>query len=76
MAYRFHGTVAVAVAGSTVPHSLGATPTELFFTPTIAAGAGQCYRYAASDNTNVYIASGTAATSIDVVAAVVHSVIA
>jgi hypothetical protein len=75
MALRFKTTTNIAIAGSSIAHGLGATPTEVFVLPTIAAGAGQTYRYSASDATNVYLAQGTAAGSADVVAAVVHSII-
>jgi hypothetical protein len=75
MALRFKTTTNLAVAGSSIAHGLGATPDEVFVLPTIAAGAGQTYRFSASDATYVYLAQGTTASSADVVAAVNHSII-
>lgn len=75
MALRFKVTSNIAVGGTTIAHGLGTTPDEVFVLPSIAAGAGQTYRYAAHDATNVYLAQGTAATSADVVVAVNHSII-
>lgn len=64
----------IAVAGTSIPHGLTkrnasgvadrpVAPTEYWVTPTIAQGAGQTYRYAAPDTTNLYFAQGTSATS-------------
>jgi hypothetical protein len=75
MAYRFKTTTNIAVAGTTVAHGLGRTPDEIIVLPTIAAGAGQTYRFSASDASNVYLAQGTAATSADVIASYSHSMI-
>lgn len=72
MAFRFKTTAAIAVAGSTIPHGLGAVPNEVFVLPTLGA-AGNIYRFSASDATNVYLASASGATSADVVVAVNHS---
>jgi hypothetical protein len=75
MALRSKQTVAIAVAGSTIAHSLASTPDEVFVLPTVSAGAGQTYRFSASDGTNVYLAQGTSATSADVVCAVNHTMV-
>lgn len=75
MALRSKQTVAITQAGSTIAHGLISTPDEVYVLPTIAAGAGQTYRFSASDATNVYLAQGTSATSADVICAVNHSII-
>lgn len=75
MALRSKQTVNIAVAGGALAHGLASTPDEVFVLPTIATGAGQTYRYAANDATNVYLAQGTSATSADVVCAVNHSIV-
>lgn len=75
MALRAKFTQEIAVAGSTIAHGLSAAPDEMTVLPTVAAGAGQTYRYAAHDATNVYLAQGTAATSADVHVSVWHSII-
>lgn len=80
MAQRKTQTVAIAVGGSSIAHGLtqngvAATPNEITVVPTIAQGAGQTYRYSASDATCVYLAQGTSATSADVTAAVNHSLV-
>jgi hypothetical protein len=75
MALRSKQTVAIAVAGSQIAHGLSATPDEIIVLPTVAAGAGQTYRFSASDANSVYLAQGTAATSADVVCAVNHSIV-
>lgn len=80
MALRSKTTTAIAVAGTTIAHGLtnsGGTataPDELWVLATVAQGAGQTYRYAASDATNVYLASGTSASSADVFFAINHSI--
>lgn len=79
MALRSKQTVNIAVAGSQIAHGLtshtgvATAPDEVFVLPTIAAGAGQTYRFSASDATSVYLAQGTSATSADVVCAINHS---
>jgi hypothetical protein len=73
MTYRYKTTSAVAVAGTTIAHGLGMTPDDVIVLPTIATGAGQTYRYAAHDATNVYLAQGTSATSADVTVQVAHT---
>lgn len=78
MPLRSKQTVAIGTAQTAIAHGLtvngvGTTPDEVYVLPTIAQGAGQTYRSAASDATNVYLAQGTSATSADVVCAVNHS---
>ena len=82
MALRTKQTVNIAIAGSAIAHGCvnsnpaagqTNTPNEIKVLPTIAAGAGQTYRYAASDATYVYLAQGTTATSADVVCSINHS---
>ena len=76
MTYRFKASAtSIALAGTTIAHGLGTTPDEVFVLPTISAGAGQTYRFSASDATNIYLAQGTTATSADIVAAVNHSIV-
>lgn len=76
MALRFKSLSAVvAVAGTTIAHGLGNTPDEVFCLAATAAGAGQTYRYAVSDATNVYLAQGTSAASVDVYAVRNHTII-
>ena len=83
MAARTKQTVAIVVAGSSISHgctnpNTGGTnvPTEVMVLPTISAGAGQTYRYAANDANYVYLAQGTTATSADVICGINHSIIA
>lgn len=79
MALRTKQTVAIAVAGSPIAHGctdhkgVATAPDEIIVLPTIAAGAGQTYRYSASDANSIYLAQGTSATSADVVASINHS---
>ena len=79
MPLRSKTTTNIAVAGTQIAHGLtnhagvAAAPDEVFVLPTIAAGAGQTYRYSAHDATSIYLAQGTSATSADVVAAINHS---
>jgi hypothetical protein len=76
MAFRVKITARdITVAGSTVAHGLGAVPDQVQVMPTLAAGAGQTYRFSTSDATNVYLAQGTAGTSADVVISIWHSII-
>ena len=76
MAQRFKssGTAqAIAVAGTTIPHGLGTTPDEVFFSNIIGTPT-HVYIFSAADATNIYLAAGSAAASATAYAAVNHSI--
>ena len=64
----------IAVAGTTIAHGLGFTPDEVTVLPTVAQGAGETYKFSASDATSIYLAQGTSATTADISAHYWHSV--
>lgn len=74
MALRFRTITAVAVAGTTIPHGLGATPDEITATALTAAGNIYMITASAANSTNVYLAANAASSAL-VIAAVTHSII-
>lgn len=77
MAQRFKssGTAqAIALAGTTIPHGLGVTPDEVWFTPILGTSA-LIYQFSAADATNIYLAAGSAAASATGYAASNHSIV-
>ncbi len=78
MALRYSSkSAAVAVAGTNFAHGLGETPTEWSFNHRGAPPAplAATLYLAAVGSTNIQLASASGATTCDVFASVVHSVI-
>lgn len=79
-ALRSKSTTNIAIAGTTIAHGLnqngtGLIPDDVIVLSSIATAAGQTYRYAAHDATNVYLANGTAAGSADVTCIYHHTIV-